>query len=106
MQEAVRQAEAGFAAKYGRAQARDLRFVLSPYRACPLGAYVDHQDGLVTGMAIDHGVIVAFTPRDDTLVRAASAYFPGDVTFDLDAVPPAVPGEWGNFPRGAASALA
>lgn len=95
----------GFVACYGRARAGDVRRVFSPYRICPLGAHVDHQDGAVTGMAIDQGVVVAFAPRADADIRAASADFPGPVTFDLRAVPPAAPGEWGNFLRGAALVL-
>jgi galactokinase len=81
------------------------RFVYSPYRICPLGAHVDHQDGAVTGMAIDHGVVIAFAPRASPTVRAVSANFPGLVAFDLEDVPPARPGEWGNFVRGAVMAL-
>ena len=34
--------------------------IFSPYRVCPLGAYVDHQHGLVTGFAIDRGVDLWF----------------------------------------------
>lgn len=80
-------------------------FIRSPYRICPLGAHVDHQDGAVTGMAIDHGVVIAFAPRAGPTVRAVSANFPGLVAFDLEDVPPARPGEWGNFVRGAVMAL-
>jgi galactokinase len=92
----------------GRFDRRDgVRVVRAPYRVCPLGAHVDHQDGVVTGMAIDKGVLVAFAPRDDTRVRAASADFTALVEFDLRAVPPAAAhGDWGNFLRGAAVALA
>jgi hypothetical protein len=42
--------------KYGREQAKGLCFILAPYRVCLLGARVDHQDGLVSGMALDHFV--------------------------------------------------
>jgi galactokinase/galacturonokinase len=38
-------------------------------------------------------------------VRAASADFAAGVTFGLDDIPPAVPGDWGNFLRGAALVL-
>src|SRR5205823_313980 len=102
MYESVARAAQGLAERF---RCRAERFVVSPYRICPLGAHVDHQDGVVTGMAIDQGVVVAFTSRDDTQVRAASANFPGEVRFDLSDVPPAQPGDWGNFLRGAAVAL-
>ena len=36
--------------------------IFSPYRVCPLGAHVDHQHGLVTGFAIDKGVIQGSLP--------------------------------------------
>ena len=88
MNESVARAAQGLAERFRR---RAERFVVSPYRICPLGAHVDHQDGVVTGMAIDQGVVVAFAPRDDPLVRAASADFPGEVRFDVHAVPPAQP---------------
>jgi galacturonokinase len=102
---AVAQAATGFRQRFGNRTDGPLQFIFSPYRVCPLGAHVDHQDGLVTGMAIDQGVALAFTPRGDTRVRAASANFSGEVSFDLRDIPAAVPGDWGNFPRGAATAL-
>ena len=91
---------AAFGADLGEAQ-----LLFSPYRVCPLGAHVDHQDGVVTGFAIDQGLAFAFAPRDDTTVRAASANFPGEIAFDLTRIPQASPGDWGNFARGAAVAL-
>ena len=104
MRDPAAQVVDGLATRFGR---RDgVRIVRAPYRICPLGAHVDHQDGVVTGMAIDKGVLVAFAPRDDGRVRAASADFPGLVEFELQDVPPAAPGDWGNFLRGAAVALA
>lgn len=84
---------------------RQVGFVLSPYRVCPLGAHVDHQLGLVTGMALDRGVLLAFVPNADGQVRVRSAEFAGQVEFSLDDVPPVREGEWGNYARGAVSAL-
>lgn len=95
----------GLAQRFGRDAPGEVSLVLSPYRICPLGAHVDHQDGVVSGMAIDQGVVVAFASREDTLVRAASANFSGEQSFDLRQVPAAVPGDWGNFLRGAAVVL-
>ncbi|MGC9521036.1 MAG: galactokinase family protein [Anaerolineae bacterium] len=83
----------------------DIRLVRSPLRVSPLGAHVDHQDGLVTGMTLDRAIYLAFVPREDDLVRVESLNFPGRVTFNLSDVPPRVPGEWGNYARGAALAL-
>ena len=44
--------------------------VVAPYRACPLGAHVDHQGGVVTGMALNCGLTLGFVlapedPSDD-----------------------------------------
>lgn len=88
---------------YGHADG--VAVVLVPYRICPLGAHVDHQLGLVTGMAIDQGVGMAFAPARERRVRLRSLDFPGEVDFPLDPVPPPQPGDWGNYARGAVAAL-
>lgn len=83
----------------------NVQVVYSPLRICPLGAHVDHQDGLVTGMALDRAILLAFVPRADDRVVVTSANYPGVASFRLDSIPPAVAGDWGNYPRGAALAL-
>lgn len=82
----------------------EARFVFVPYRICPLGAHVDHQLGIVTGLTIDTGVSLAFVPNRGR-VRLASRNFPGLVEFELDHIPAALTGDWGNYARGAAAAL-
>lgn len=86
-------------------RASDVRFVLAPYRICPLGAHVDHQLGLVTGLTVDAGVLLAFTPSSQGSVRLVSRNFDGSVEFRLDDIPAAAGGDWGNYARGAALAL-
>ncbi len=83
----------------------DIRVVCSPLRVSPLGAHVDHQDGLVTGMALDQAIYLAFVPRTDARVRVTSLNFEGCADFTLDAIPPMAPRDWGNYARGAALAL-
>ena len=83
----------------------DIRVVYAPLRISPLGAHVDHQDGLVTGMTLDRVILLAFVPRRDRRVCVESLNFPGCVEFALDDVPPKVPRDWGNYVRGAALAL-
>jgi galacturonokinase len=83
----------------------DIRVVRSPLRVSPLGAHVDHQDGLVTGMALDRVIYLAFVPREDGEVWVESVNFEGAVTFNLADIPPQVPRDWGNYARGAALAL-
>jgi galactokinase len=83
---------------------RDVQVVYSPLRVSPLGAHVDHQDGLVTGMTLDRAILMAFVPRNGG-VRVESCNFDGLVEFDLDQVPPRARGDWGNYVRGAVLAL-
>jgi galactokinase len=83
----------------------DVRVVYSPLRISPLGAHVDHQDGLVTGMTLDRAVLLAFVPRRDRRVCVESLNFPGQVCFDLDRVPLRKLRDWGNYVRGAVLAL-
>jgi galactokinase/galacturonokinase len=83
----------------------DIQIVYSPLRISPLGAHVDHQDGLVTGLTLDRAILLAFVPRADRHVRVESLNFPRLVEFDLDDVPPKHPGDWGNYIRGAVAAL-
>ncbi|MEJ5311273.1 MAG: galactokinase family protein [Anaerolineae bacterium] len=83
----------------------DIRVVYAPLRISPLGAHVDHQDGVVTGMTLDRMVLLAFVPRHDRRVCVESLNFPGCVEFALDDVPPKSPKDWGNYVRGAVLAL-
>jgi galactokinase len=82
-----------------------VRFIVSPYRICPLGAHVDHQLGWVTGLTIDSGVLLAFTHSDRETVRLTSCNFPGSVEFRIDSIAPPSNGDWGNYARGAVLAL-
>jgi galactokinase len=83
-----------------------VQVVRSPYRACPLGAHVDHQLGRVTGMALDRALLLGFVPSDDGLMAVRSRQYPGEVRFGV-AEPPARPaGDWADYVRGAAWALA
>ena len=90
---------------YGVAPA-EIRFVYAPYRICPLGSHIDHQLGTVTAMTINQGVHVAFAASGTREVRLGSLSFPGEVRFAVDRVPARIAGDWGNYARGAAAALA
>jgi galacturonokinase len=79
--------------------------VRSPLRVCPIGAHVDHQDGLVTGMALTESVNLLYRPNDDGYVRVQSLDFPDEEYFHLDQVPDMVPTFWGNYLRGAVLSL-
>ena len=81
------------------------RMIKSPLRICPLGAHVDHQHGLVTGMALDAAVNLVYSRGDNGYVRVQSRDFPDEEYFAISSVPGMVPGFWGNYLRGAILAL-
>nr|XP_010913777.2 galacturonokinase [Elaeis guineensis] len=88
---------------------RDVKFVVSPYRICPLGAHIDHQGGIVTAMTINMGIILGFIPTDDGQVFLHSKQFQGDVTFSVNEEQISKethqePG-WAHYARGALYAL-
>ena len=72
---------------------------------CPVGAHVDHQHGLVTGFAINKGVDLVFTPREDGQVNLVSETFGGSVSFDISAPTQVREKNWGDYARGAKYAL-
>jgi len=77
----------------------------SPLRICPLGAHVDHQGGVVTGMTIDRRVLMAAVPARDPVVRVASLDFPGDVIVEVGNQMPTRSGNWGDYVRAAVAVL-
>ncbi len=60
--------------------------IFAPYRVCPICAHVDHQHGLVTGVAINKGVDLWFSPaaQPENHVHLESKTFEGKVDFDMD----------------------
>lgn len=77
-----------------------------PYRICPLGAHSDHQFGKITGFAIDKGVRIAYTVCAAPVVRMCSQNFPDAVQFPLNSPMLGKAGDWADYIRGAALALA
>ena len=45
-----------------------------PYRVCPLGAHVDHQLGKVTGFAIDKGIKIAYSTKQNGIIELQSIF--------------------------------
>lgn len=97
-------ARAAFLDAYG-GPAERVRLARVPYRICPLGAHIDHQLGTVTGMALDHALLLAYAPRADATVRIRSRNFQGEVVLPLDRAPSARQNDWGDYVRGAVHAL-
>lgn len=100
-----KQLRRAFDARYP-ADPGSVRHLFVPYRICPLGAHIDHQLGPVTAMAIDHGIQLAYTPLRSPEMRLSSLEFPGEVRFPINAPGQARAGDWGNYARGAAYAIA
>jgi galactokinase len=91
-----------FEAKFGKNEAK---VVKSPLRICPLGAHVDHQHGLVTGMALKASVNMMYSPNPGGYMRVQSLDFPDEEYFPVEHAPEMIPGFWGNYMRGAALSL-
>lgn len=83
----------------------NVHIVRAPLRICPLGAHIDHQLGVVTGMTIDQALLLAFVPTDDGEVYVNSINFDRPVRFNVNDVPSYQKGDWGNYVRGAVLAL-
>ncbi len=75
-----------------------------PYRICPMGAHSDHQYGKITGLAIDKGITVTYTPCEDGIVTLKSINFDEPKSFSLNNIPPKQ-NDWADYLRGAAVAL-
>jgi galactokinase len=84
---------------------RDLSFIVSPYRICPLGAHIDHQGGPVLGMTIEAYTLLAYTPVVAPKVRLRSMNYPGVVEIDLQKVVSPDMSHWGRYARGATKVL-
>ena len=72
-----------------------------PYRVCPLGAHIDHQFGLVHGMALNYGVHMAYGVKQNGIIELQSLNFPKRVQFHVSSVPEFKEGDWGDYLRGA-----
>lgn len=83
----------------------EIRVARAPLRICPLGAHIDHQLGIVTGMTIDQSILMAFAPADDDEVRIESLNFASQTAFRVGDVPAHTKGDWGNYVRGAVLGL-
>lgn len=83
----------------------DIRAVRSPLRIAPLGAHSDHQDGRVTGMALDASIDLVYAPNEDGIVNVHSLDFEGEEKFHLEDDLEFIDGFWGNYLRGVVTSL-
>ena len=82
-----------------------LSVAFCPYRVCPLGAHIDHQDGVVTGFALDKGIHIAYGPKQNGVVELASLDFPKRAQFHISQVPETKQNDWADYLRGAVAML-
>ena len=76
-------------------------FSFCPYRICPLGAHVDHQNGKVTGLALDKGISIAYAPKYNGVVELVSLQFDKRAQFHVRGVPELKQNDWADYLRGA-----
>lgn len=77
-----------------------------PYRICPIGAHSDHNFGKVTGFAIDKGVHIAYSPKQNGVVELSSLQFGKRAQWHVSSTPEEKQNDWADYLRGATVALA
>ena len=76
-----------------------------PYRISPLGAHIDHQWGKINGLAIDKGIHIAYSRKENGVVELQSLNFPKRAQFHVNSIPDEKAGDWADHLRGAAKML-
>ena len=76
-----------------------------PYRISPLGAHIDHQWGKINGLAIDKGIHIAYSRKENGVVELQSLNFPKRAQFHVNSIPDEKAGDWADHMRGAAKML-
>ncbi len=76
-----------------------------PYRICPIGAHSDHQLGKITGLAIDKGIHIAYSPKMNGIVELTSLQFEKRAQWHVAAVPEQRENDWADYLRGATQSL-
>lgn len=77
-----------------------------PYRICPIGAHSDHNLGKITGLAIDKGIHIAYSPKHNGVVEMMSLQFPKRAQWHITSVPEKKVGDWADYLRGVTLVLA
>lgn len=76
-----------------------------PYRISPLGAHIDHQWGKINGLAIDKGIHIAYSRKENGIVELQSLNFPKRAQFHVNSIPEEKVDDWADHMRGAAKML-
>lgn len=72
-----------------------------PYRICPVGAHSDHNMGKITGLAIDKGIHLAYSPKQNGVVELCSLQFDKRAQWHIREVPAKKQNDWADYLRGA-----
>jgi len=72
-----------------------------PYRVCPIGAHSDHNLGKITGLAIDKGIHLAYSPKQNGVVELCSLQFSKRAQWHVREVPKYKEEDWADYLRGA-----
>ena len=76
-----------------------------PGRVNLIGEHTDYNDGFVFPFAIDRATAMAVAPRQDRVIRIASAFSPEHVEIPLDDLAPGAIAGWSAYPLGVVWAL-
>ena len=77
-----------------------------PYRICPLGAHSDHNLGKITGLAIDKGIHIAYSPKHNGVIELVSMQFEKRAQWHISFTPEEKQNDWADYLRGAVIELA
>lgn len=72
-----------------------------PYRICPIGAHSDHNLGKITGLAIDKGIRIAYSPKLNGVVELCSLQFEKRAQWHVLQVSQKKENDWADYLRGA-----
>lgn len=76
----------------------------SPYRICPIGAHSDHNLGKITGFAINAGIHIAYSPKQNGVIEMTSLQFTKRAQWHIREIGGKT-GDWADYLRGATWAL-
>ncbi len=76
-----------------------------PYRICPIGAHSDHQNGKITGLAVNKGIHIAYRKNTNGVIEISSLNFDNRLQWHVVSTPKHKENDWADYLRGATIAL-
>lgn len=77
----------------------------APYTLCPIGAHTDHNLGLTLSFAIDKGIHIAYSKKENGIIEITNLQFRKRVDWHVLAPPRKKENDWGDILRGATTSL-